>query len=105
MTSCSLFQQPVEIKTSNIEIPNIIKSRPDPIIPTSVNFKIYDYSITKDLNTQVENKEIAPYTLYALNENDLLNLGQWMRDTERFIKQQNELIDFYESVLKSKSKN
>lgn len=106
IASCSLFQKPVEVKTTNIDIPYIIKSRPDPITPVSVNFKAIDYSVTQDLNKKVENNEIEPYMFYSLEENDLLNLGQWMRDAERYIKQQNELISYYESVLQiNKVKN
>lgn len=70
--------------------------RPAPIEPQKVKVEALTYAVTKNMNAKVESGESLPYQYMCSTHQDYLTAGQWHQDVLRYVRQVNQVLDFYE---------
>lgn len=85
MISCVSLPQKLEITSKPIEIQKVIHPRPNPVISPDLNLRV------------VTGATIGDDVIFGFNENDYLSLAGWLQDILRYIRQQNAVIEAYES--------
>ena len=53
--------------------------------------------VTAQMNDALADGKTIPYVYFAFSEADYISFSQWLQDVLRFIKQQNAVIEFYQS--------
>lgn len=77
-------------------------ARPEPITAPAIDskdfFKVLTPEVTAALNGQVERKERPPYAYMCMGTQDYLTIGAWNKDVERYVKQANQIFDYYRNL-------
>lgn len=80
---------------------SIIKpERPSPIISPNVTIKVLTPSIAQEMLDKG-----IPFVYYGLDEASYLELAKWLQDNLRYLKEQNEIIEYYEKQADKNGKS
>ncbi len=101
LSNCALWRKPEkEIVVQTVEA---VSSRPKPIDMNSVKF----YVVTEENFEQFKEeftKANSDYVFYAVSVHDYENLALNMAEIYRYIKQQKEIVIYYEKAVTNKPK-
>ena len=107
LSSCGYFRKPekeIVVQTIEVEKKIPIQSRPKPIDMNSVKF----YVVTEENFEQFKEefaKANSDYVFYAVSVHDYENLALNMSEIYRYIKQQKEIIIYYEKAVTNEPKD
>ena len=107
LSSCGYFRKPEkEIVVQTVEVEKKIptQSRPKPIDMNSVKF----YVVTEENFEQFKEKFTkanSDYVFYAVSVHDYENLALNMAEIFRYIKQQKEIVIYYEKAVTNEPKD
>jgi hypothetical protein len=93
----SACQQPIKVNEVTTQLSIIQPASPTPITITEPNWLVV--TTGNEADVLKENN-----TLIAVTPNDFNNILLGLNDTERYIKQQDEIISYYQNALKSQQK-
>ena len=103
LTSCSLFSRPpIDVKPPVEQTPVVRAVKPNPVLPIKVEFEVITYDFITALQTDVASNKMQPFVFYGVNEDGYINLSIWIKDIERHIKEQNNVIEYYEKILEER---
>jgi hypothetical protein len=85
LTACT---KPESLDTSSIILP---PPSPEPIVTRSVEFKVINAQTLESIDTQST-------SWYALNSKNYENLAYNMQEILRYLKQQQAVIEYYETT-------
>ena len=106
LSNCALWRKPekeIIVQTVEVEKKIPIQSRPKPIDMNGVKF----YVVTEENFEQFKEeytKENSDYVFYAVSVHDYENLALNMAEIFRYIKQQKEIVIYYEKAVTNKPK-
>lgn len=86
------------INTGN-DVAIIKPERPAPILSPNVTIRV----ITPAIAQEMLDKQV-PFVYYGLNEASYLELAKWLQDNLRYLKEQNEIIEYYEKQVDKNGK-
>ena len=104
LSSCGYLRKPEkEIVVQTVEVQKVIpvQPRPKPIDMTDVKF----YVVTEENYEEFKEKFMKTnndYVFYAVSVHDYENLALNMSELFRYIKQQKEIVIYYEEAVKVK---
>ena len=104
LSNCALWRKPekeIIVQTVEVEKKIPIQSRPKPIDMNGVKF----YVVTEENFEQFKekfSKENSDYVFYATSVHDYENLALNMAEIVRYIKQQKQIIIYYEKAVTDK---
>lgn len=84
------------------QTPVVRAVKPNPVIPIKVEFEVITYDFITALQTDVASNKMQPFVFYGVNEDGYINLSIWIKDIERHIKEQNNVIEYYEKILEER---
>jgi hypothetical protein len=87
----------IKVKVVKERVEVIHPTSPVGVMSPSIEFKIVTPDVTNKLNDDIA-KGAEPYVYFAMDETNYLELAKWLQDLLRYIKEQNEVIDYYRSV-------
>ena len=106
LSNCALWRKPekeIIVQTVEVEKKIPIQSRPKPIDMNGVKF----YVVTEENFEQFKEeftKANSDYVFYAVSVHDYENLALNMAEIFRYIKQQKEIVIYYEKAVTNKPK-
>ena len=106
LSNCALWRKPekeIIVQTVEVEKKIPIQSRPKPIDMNGVKF----YVVTEENFEQFKEeftKANRYYVFYAVSVHDYENLALNMAEIFRYIKQQKEIVIYYEKAVTNKPK-
>ena len=80
-----------------------IPARPPRIEPVELSIKVLTPTITQSMNDQISEGKMPPYVYFGFTENDYLTMSQWIQSVLLYIRQQNAILDYHESIIKERS--
>lgn len=100
LIGCSSLQEiiPVEVKTVEVKRKIPLQGKPKPMQMNSLHF----YVVTPDnidKFKKVFEKENGNLVFYAISVRDYENLSLNISELDRYLKQQNEIIVYYEKAI------
>ena len=104
LSSCGLIRKPEkEIVVQTVEVQKVIpvQPRPKPVDMTDVNF----YVVTEENYEEFKEKFMKTnndFVFYVVSVHDYENLALNMSELFRYIKQQKEIVVYYEEAVKIK---
>ena len=104
LSSCSYFRKPEkEIVVQTVEVQKVIpvQPRPKPVDMTDVKF----YVVTEENYEEFKEKFMKTnndFVFYVVSVHDYENLALNMAELFRYIKQQKEIVVYYEEAVKIK---
>jgi|TARA_R110002020_G_scaffold188520_1_gene387231 hypothetical protein len=103
ISSCSQFKKiaPLEVKTVEVERKIPVQKRPRPVDLNDLYFYVVTENTFDDFKKRFT-KENGDFLFYAISVRDYETLALNMSEIKRFIKQQKELIIYYEKAVKPK---
>ena len=103
ISSCSQFKKiaPLEVKTVEVERKIPVQKRPRPVDLNDLYFYVVTENTFDDFKKRFT-KENGDFLFYAIRVRDYETLALNMSEIKRFIKQQKELIIYYEKAVKPK---
>ena len=107
LSSCGYFRKPekeIVVQTVEVEKKIPIQSRPKPIDMNSVMF----FVVTEENFEQFKEKFTkanSDYVFYAVSVHDYENLALNMAEIFRYIKQQKEIVIYYEKAVTNEPKD
>lgn len=72
------------------------------MLPIKVEFEVITYDFLVALQADVDAGKIQPFVYYGVDDNGYINLAIWIKEIERFIKEQQNIIIYYEGLLEVK---
>jgi hypothetical protein len=104
-TGCSSFKEilPLEVKTIEVERKIPLQARPKKISLDDIHFYVVTPDTFDTFKAKFE-KENGDMVFYALSVRDYETLALNMGELKRYLKQQQELIVYYEEAIKPKKK-
>ena len=106
LSNCALWRKPdkeIIVQTVEVEKKIPIQSRPKPIDMNGVKF----YVVTEENFEQFKEeftKANSDYVFYAVSVHDYENLALNMAEIYRYLKQQKEIVIYYEKAVTNKPK-
>jgi len=108
LSSCSSFPKFTEIKVKTVEVErNIpIQNRPQQIkMNTNMKWWVVTEENFKNFKKEFQKENGDPLVAYVLSVRDYETLALNMAEIKRYIKQQKEIIVYYEKAVKPRKKN
>jgi hypothetical protein len=108
LSSCSSFPKFTEIKVKTVEVErNIpIQNRPQQIkMNTNMKWWVVTEENFKNFKKEFQKENGDPLVAYVLSVRDYETLALNMAEIKRYIKQQKEIIIYYEKAVKPRKKN
>ena len=100
LTSCSLLNKlRLDVNQTPQQTTIIKADKPTPVYPVEVRFVVLTKETVDKLNAEVLEGKSEPYVFYGLNENDYLDIANWLKDIQRYINMQNNNVEYYENVI------
>jgi hypothetical protein len=105
-SGCSSFKKvlPLEIRTVEVERKIPVQNRPRPVTLNNIHFYVVTEDTFKQFKARFE-KENGDFLFYALSVRDYETLALNMAELKRFLRQQKEIIVYYEKAVKPKDKH
>lgn len=99
LTSCSLLTRIIDINKKPTNIPIIHPEKPTPIVAQGITIRVITPDVARKLNDDIAAHKIPPYVFFAFPEKDYLTFAAWLQDVLRYIKEQDAIIEYYNTHL------
>ena len=97
-TSCGIIPREIEVVETEIKIPIIFQDSPKPVETYPINFKVINEENLEAFLNELRSLE-GEVVFVAIDVRDYEKLALNTQDLVRYIKQQKEIIIYYETLL------
>jgi hypothetical protein len=98
VTSCGIIPREIEVIETEIKTPIIFQESPKAVETYPINFKVINENNLEQFLEEIRSLE-GEVVFIAINVRDYEKLALNTQDLVRYIKQQKEIIIYYETLL------